>query len=430
VRAIARDVSGNTTTSADINIRLIAQDTVVPLISGIAAESVGASTATIKWATDELVQKRVEFGTGDTYDRMTAIDLDYSSGHEVKLEGLEAGKVYHYRVRSRDYAGNIATSEDYTFTTVNSAPVGGAVAIDWIDAANAASDGGTLRGTGCDTCGESGAASSQHINGEGYLEFTATVENGLRYIGLADNNEGNTFSDIDFGLRLQGSTMEVRENGIYRWDLGFNAGDVFRISVDNGRVTYARNGTVFYTSSGTPAALLRADAAFYSMSTVSAAKIATSTPSTDVTWTNLVNVSLNGDVLQKTGTCDGCPDAGAASVQQITRGNGYVEFPVTVEHGKLRSIGLTNVSDGPEIAWGLSMSGNAVEVREHRTYRSDTTVVDGDVLRVTVEDGVVSYAKNGVAFYTSTVRATATVRAVALFYSTGGSIKGAVVRAQ
>src|SRR5690606_7268165 len=109
-------------------------------------------------------------------------------------------------------------------------------AVKWIEGANIASDNGTVRKNGgCDGCADAGAASDQRIQGTGYLEFTGTVENALRYVGLSDSNDDNTAADIDFGLRLQGSTAEVREGGTYRSELTFSAGDVFRISVDKGR---------------------------------------------------------------------------------------------------------------------------------------------------------------------------------------------------
>jgi len=53
---------------------------------------------------------------------------------------------------------------------------------------------------------------------------------------------------IAFGIRFQGNIAEVREGGVYRTDVVFAAGDVFRISVRSGVVSYAKNGTVFYTS--------------------------------------------------------------------------------------------------------------------------------------------------------------------------------------
>jgi len=37
--------------------------------------------------------------------------------HSATLDGLEASTLYHYRVKSEDAAGNIAVSDDFTFTT-------------------------------------------------------------------------------------------------------------------------------------------------------------------------------------------------------------------------------------------------------------------------------------------------------------------------
>jgi hypothetical protein len=39
------------------------------------------------------------------------------TSHSQSLSGLSAGTVYHYRVKSRDASGNLATSSDFTFTT-------------------------------------------------------------------------------------------------------------------------------------------------------------------------------------------------------------------------------------------------------------------------------------------------------------------------
>ncbi|HEY9420514.1 MAG TPA: hypothetical protein VIW92_03795, partial [Thermoanaerobaculia bacterium] len=51
------------------------------------------------------------------------------------------------------------------------------------------------------------------------------------------------------------------------------------------------------------------------------------TPTSEsVIWTSLVNATASGGTLQKTGGCDGCPDAGAISQQQIASGDGAVLF--------------------------------------------------------------------------------------------------------
>src|SRR4029453_4118323 len=50
--------------------------------------------------------------------------------------------------------------------------------------------------------------------------------------------------------------------------------------------------------------------------------VATRASDQAVTWTDMVNVTAGGDVLQKTAGCDGCEDAGAASLSAITQGDG------------------------------------------------------------------------------------------------------------
>ncbi len=41
------------------------------------------------------------------------------TSHSQALSGLTASTLYHYRVKSKDAAGNLATSGDYTFTTTS-----------------------------------------------------------------------------------------------------------------------------------------------------------------------------------------------------------------------------------------------------------------------------------------------------------------------
>jgi hypothetical protein len=452
------------TSPAPTPVTEVVVNTLAPVISGLTATNIGATTALIKWTTNKPVTEHVDYGTTVNYDKSSAINSAYLSSHEVQLTGLQTGKLYHYRALMRDSAGNLAISPDMTFTTGaagTTAPViqpttstpttsstttttptsttttqpttsGTAVPVNWIETANAIGDSaGTIRRNGgCDGCTDSGAASEQRITNTGYLEFAPTVESTLRFIGLSDRNNDNTAADVDFGLRLQGNVAEVRENGAYRSETSFTAGDVLRVNVENGKVSYLRNGSVFYTSTTTPAASLRADTALYSAAaSVGNVKISASAPSNSITWTNPIKVTVSGATVQKTAGCDGCPDAGAVSVEQIMSGNGYAEFKATIESGKARTMGLTTVG-ATDVAYGFKISGNIAEVREFGVYRSDTSVVAGDVLRVTVENGIVSYAKNGVAFYTSPTRATSTLRAGALFYNLGGTIQNAVIKTQ
>ncbi|PWU20939.1 MAG: hypothetical protein C5B48_11870 [Candidatus Rokuibacteriota bacterium] len=131
---------------------------------------------------------------------------------------------------------------------------------------------------------------------------------------------------------------------------------------------------------------------------------------TDVVWISLVNVSTNGNSLQKTSGCDGCADAGAISQQQITSGSGYVQFTAS-EVGTLRAIGLSTGNPGTsvtEIKFALVFQpGGVAEVRESGAYRIDTPFASGDTFRIAVQSGggsaTIRYYKNGKLIYRSAV---------------------------
>jgi hypothetical protein len=119
---------------------------------------------------------------------------------------------------------------------------------------------------------------------------------------------------------------------------------------------------------------------------------------TAVTWTNLVNTAVDGAVLRKTGGCDGCDDAGATSHQELTEGDGYVEFTVG-ETAPIWLAGLSHGNDGTahsDIDFAFSFNGaGSAEMRENGVYQSETTYAAGDVFRVAVSGGRVQYSKNG-----------------------------------
>src|SRR5437870_2091237 len=112
--AIARDAAGNTATSTAVTITV---DNAAPVISAVSSSSVGASVVTITWATDEAADSQVEYGLTSAYGQVSVLASALVTSHSVGLSGLSASTLYHYRVKSRDAAGNLATSADVTFTT-------------------------------------------------------------------------------------------------------------------------------------------------------------------------------------------------------------------------------------------------------------------------------------------------------------------------
>jgi hypothetical protein len=103
-------------------------DTTPPVISAVGASSITTTGATISWTTDEASDTQVEYGTTTAYGSTTTLDTSRTVNHSQALGGLAAGTLYHYRVKSRDAAGNLATSADFTFTTA-SPPVPGTIEV-------------------------------------------------------------------------------------------------------------------------------------------------------------------------------------------------------------------------------------------------------------------------------------------------------------
>ncbi|HET9466755.1 MAG TPA: hypothetical protein VFO48_00025 [Vicinamibacterales bacterium] len=313
---------------------------------------------------------------------------------------------------------------------------GGASPVSWTEVVNASTIGNSLmKAGGCGGCPDAGAISAQSIaSGDGYVEFTVPESGTLRFIGLSSNNGGTDPSEIKFALRLQNGNVEVRESGAYRTETPFSANDVMRIAYVGGTVQYSKNGNVFYTSGSGPAypaivdtTLFDDNATVWNVMIASGSSSGSSSGSTSgsgsegssspapvpqsagpvgVSWTSDSNVAVNGNSLIKTGGCGGCADAGAISAQQISSGDGYVEFSGAGDG--LRFIGLSsgnNGTDPSEIRFALRLQGSTAEVRESGGYRSEVSFSGGDTLRIAIVGGNVEYSKNGSVFYTSPSRA-------------------------
>lgn len=92
-------------------------DSTAPTISSVSSSSVTTSGASIAWSTNESSTSQVEYGTTTNYGSSTTLDSNMTTSHSASISSLSSGTMYHYRVKSQDAAGNLATSEDYTFTT-------------------------------------------------------------------------------------------------------------------------------------------------------------------------------------------------------------------------------------------------------------------------------------------------------------------------
>src|SRR5690606_23130660 len=106
-----------------------------------------------------------------------------------------------------------------------------------------------------------GAVSALPIDGDGFVEFDFTVESGVRAVGLSAGGSDHTIAGIDYAFALAGDTVTIRERGVYRMSGPASKGDVFRISIEAGRVHYYKNGEYLYTSTAPAPVGLRVDSA-------------------------------------------------------------------------------------------------------------------------------------------------------------------------
>ena len=92
-------------------------DTAPPVIKNVSTSSETDTSAVITWTTNEPGSSQVDYGTTIEHG-LTATSDELTTAHSITLSGLEPNTAYHYRVKSKDEAGNEASSTDNTLFTV------------------------------------------------------------------------------------------------------------------------------------------------------------------------------------------------------------------------------------------------------------------------------------------------------------------------
>jgi len=111
--SIAGVVTG---TGTGANAPTQALDVTAPVISKV-SQSVTSSGATIGWMTNEPSDTQVEYGPTGPYGSLAPLNTALVTSHSQVINGLAPNTWYHYRMRSRDAAGNLGVSGDYKFKT-------------------------------------------------------------------------------------------------------------------------------------------------------------------------------------------------------------------------------------------------------------------------------------------------------------------------
>ena len=118
--AIATDAAGNSATSSGVTVT-VNNSTAPPVISAVSAASIGYSSATIRWTTNQASTSQVAYGTTSSYGSTTTLSTTLVTSHTVNLAGLEAATIYHFQVLSQTASGGLSSSGDFTFTTATTA---------------------------------------------------------------------------------------------------------------------------------------------------------------------------------------------------------------------------------------------------------------------------------------------------------------------
>ena len=189
-----------------------AGDTTAPVVSAVSAGNVGQSGATISWTTNEAADGQVEYGPTAAYGQSTPLDAARVTSHSAALTGLSAGTLHHYRVKSRDAAGNLAVSSDLTFTTSAGTPAGclSATAGSWKNA-SFPSQSGTFS---VDYDATPGSAAMDGVTGlsrgaaSGYSSLAAAVR--FNSSGRIDARNGGAYAAANTVSYAAGVSYHVR----------------------------------------------------------------------------------------------------------------------------------------------------------------------------------------------------------------------------
>lgn len=296
----------------------------------------------------------------------------------------------------------------------------------WHETRNVTVAGNSLSKTsGCHGCPDAGAISAKSVtHGSASFEFTADASGPMLSAGLTSEQSVGNGKEPEYSVRLQQGSAEVRERGVYRADVAFAAGDRFTIAVADGQVKYLRNGSVFHTSTLALQYPLFAGVTLYDTGATlndvqftdgtgsPVGKVETAEPvapvpddmtsDDSILWHDTRNVTVADNSLSKTSGCHGCSDAGAVSAHSVAFGAASFNFTADAS-APLLSAGLTReqtIRQEPEFS--VRLQQGVAEVRERGIYRADVAFVAGDKFTIAVNDGQVTYLRNGTVFHVGT----------------------------
>jgi hypothetical protein len=211
------------------------------------------TSATLGWSATNATSYDVRLGTSNPPPQVASgiTSATYNPGT------LAAATTYFWQIVARNATGSTTGPLWRLTTEASPPPPGGEQPVSWTQAVNVTIAGNSLTKTGgCEGCA-AGAVSVETIaSGDGYMVFTAQETDKLRRIGLSHGNTDQSLNDIDFAIGLGNGTASVREFGVWKAELPYATGDVFKIEVVGGQIKYWKingSGTRLMYTNAAPA---------------------------------------------------------------------------------------------------------------------------------------------------------------------------------
>ncbi|HEX8220177.1 MAG TPA: discoidin domain-containing protein, partial [Chloroflexia bacterium] len=292
----------------------------------------------------------------------------------------------------------------------------GSAAVQWTNTGNASISGDVLiKPTGGNTW-NAGAISVQSItSGDGFVQLTITSTTTRYGFGLSNSDWDQSFGDMDYAFSVWAGVTsayvrDVKKTG----DIPYVVGDKLTVAVESGKVKFYRNGIVLYTENAPNITYpLLVDTSIHDQGSSIPAATLCGTQSNNLApactngsaagWINPGNVSVAGNTITKSAG-GGAWNAGAASMQQIIAGDGYVQLTVDTTATN-RGFGLSNGDsnqDFYDIDFAMALWGGHVDLYVRGTrVRADLPYVVGDKLTVAIEQNTVKFYRNGTVWYST-----------------------------
>lgn len=298
------------------------------------------------------------------------------------------------------------------------------------DLVNVTVEGNVISRTSTAAGWNAGLATTGEITGDGFVSFK-TNANQHFMAGLSSDNSSASFSTIDYAIFVSptnhgtgGKQIKIYENGTFKGiRTNYYGGETFSVERENNRIFYKKNGIVFYESLTTSTAKLIGDVSIGNPSSqILDFKI--SSLFTDIVGLDVVSDATDSNRIMKNTGINGW-NSGLATTNFIG-GNGKLTY--AVESAKNTMVGLSETNPNAHfntIKYAIYTRSNyTIGIYEQGTYKGNFGHYSlGDEFSVERKNNSISYYKNGVLLYESSLNSTAPLFGDISMHEVGAAIR-------